>query len=181
MCSTYFYLRDYDESAGEPATPPGTGAIFFGTTVPTGYLLCDGSAVSRTTYAALFAVIGTTYGAGDTTTTFNLPDMRGLFPRGAGTNATRTKANGGFVAGGTVGAYANDKMQGRKFQASANGGLTATGITGGMSFSGLSSANPLSGESRYADIPVTDGTNGPPRTGDKTAPASLSVNYIIKY
>ena len=44
--------------------------------IPSGFLECDGSAVSRSTYAALFAVIGTTYGAGDTTTTFNLPDLR---------------------------------------------------------------------------------------------------------
>ena len=46
-------------------------------TIPDGFLLCDGSAVSRTTYAELFSVIGTTYGAGDSTTTFNLPDLRG--------------------------------------------------------------------------------------------------------
>lgn len=52
---------------------------------PSGWLLCDGSAVSRTTYAALFAAIGTTYGAGDGTTTFNVPDARGRAPIGAGT------------------------------------------------------------------------------------------------
>ena len=44
--------------------------------------LCDGAAVSRTTYADLFAVIGTTYGAGDTSTTFNVPDLQGKFPQG---------------------------------------------------------------------------------------------------
>tara|TARA_R100001510_G_C7637608_1_gene195514 strand:- start:992 stop:1615 length:624 start_codon:yes stop_codon:yes gene_type:complete len=51
-------------------------------TAPNGYLLCDGAAVSRTTYADLFAVIGTTYGAGDTSTTFNVPDLQGKFPQG---------------------------------------------------------------------------------------------------
>lgn len=57
-------------------------------TTPSGWLTCDGSAVSRTTYAALFAVIGTTYGAGDGSTTFNLPDFRDCFPVGAsGTKA----------------------------------------------------------------------------------------------
>ena len=50
--------------------------------VPTGYLECDGSAVSRTTYAALFAVIGSLYGTGDGSSTFNLPDLRGEFIRG---------------------------------------------------------------------------------------------------
>lgn len=50
---------------------------FAGTTAPQGWMLCDGSAVSRTTYAALFAVIGTTYGEGDGETTFNIPDLTG--------------------------------------------------------------------------------------------------------
>lgn len=51
--------------------------------VPSGWLLCDGSAVSRTTYARLFAVMGTVWGAGDGSTTFNLPDLRDRFPTGA--------------------------------------------------------------------------------------------------
>lgn len=55
-----------------------------------GWLLCDGSAYSRTTYAALFALIGTSYGAGDNSTTFNVPDLRGYFIRGQGTNADGT-------------------------------------------------------------------------------------------
>jgi len=59
------------------ATPTGMIAPFAGAAVPNGWLLCDGAAVSRTSYAALFAVISTTYGAGDGTTTFNLPDLRG--------------------------------------------------------------------------------------------------------
>ena len=57
--------------------PVGAQLPFAGTTVPSGYLLCDGRAVSRTTYKDLFEVIGTTYGAGDGSTTFNLPDKRG--------------------------------------------------------------------------------------------------------
>lgn len=56
--------------------------MFAGATAPTGWLLCNGAAVSRTDYAELFAVIGTTYGAGDGSTTFNLPDMQGRFPLG---------------------------------------------------------------------------------------------------
>ena len=51
-------------------------------TVPTGYLECNGNAVSRTTYAALFAIIGTNYGTGNGSSTFNLPDLRGEFIRG---------------------------------------------------------------------------------------------------
>ena len=71
-------------SAQPPASivPAGIIEPFAGTTVPEGYLLCDGSAVDRTTYATLFGVIGTTFGAGDGSTTFNLPDLGGRVPLG---------------------------------------------------------------------------------------------------
>lgn len=61
-----------------------SGAVFYfaASSVPTGYLECDGSAVSRTTYSDLYAVVGDTFGSGDGSTTFNLPDLRGEFIRG---------------------------------------------------------------------------------------------------
>ena len=62
--------------------PSGAILQFAGSAAPSGYLLCDGSAVSRTTYAALFSAIGTTYGTGDGSTTFNVPDFRGRVPSG---------------------------------------------------------------------------------------------------
>ena len=73
--------------------PPGMIAPYAGKTAPEGWLLCDGSAVSRTTYAALYAAIGTTYGAGNGSTTFTLPDLRGRVPAGANaSNALASKA-----------------------------------------------------------------------------------------
>lgn len=79
--------------------PSGAILHFGGTVAPTGYLLCDGSAVSRTTYAALFAAIGIAFGAGDTITTFNVPDIRGRSPvgtgNGAGLTARAIAASGG--------------------------------------------------------------------------------------
>lgn len=63
--------------------PAGVIIPFAGTSVPTGYLLCNGAAVSRTNYANLFAAIGTLYGAGDGSTTFNLPDARDRVLQGA--------------------------------------------------------------------------------------------------
>lgn len=63
-------------------TPVGSISLFAGTTAPSGWLICDGSAVSRTTYANLFSVIGTTYGTGDGSTTFNIPDLQGRVPVG---------------------------------------------------------------------------------------------------
>jgi microcystin-dependent protein len=68
-------------------TPTGSLLDFAGSTAPTGWLLCDGSAVSRTTYSALFGVISTTYGTGDGSTTFNLPDARGRTAIGTGQGA----------------------------------------------------------------------------------------------
>jgi microcystin-dependent protein len=97
-----------------------TGAIleYGGSTAPTGWLLCNGAAVSRTTFAALFAVIGTTYGAGDTTTTFNVPDRRDRVGVGAGSTYARG-ATGGAVTATT----------------SAEGSHNHTGNTGGTTLS----------------------------------------------
>jgi microcystin-dependent protein len=64
-------------SGATTAVPTGTIQSYGGTAAPSGWLICDGSAIARTTYSVLFAVIGTTYGAGDGSTTFNLPDLRG--------------------------------------------------------------------------------------------------------
>ena len=64
------------------AVPTGSVHMMATTTAPSGYLKCNGTAISRTTYAALFAIIGTTHGAGDGSSTFNVPDLRGEFVRG---------------------------------------------------------------------------------------------------
>lgn len=63
-------------------TPAGMVQYFAANTAPTGFLKANGAAISRTTYSDLFAAIGTTFGAGDGSTTFNVPDLRGEFPRG---------------------------------------------------------------------------------------------------
>lgn len=73
---------NYNELEDVAPEPVGSMKLFAGTTVPNTWLLCDGSAVSRATYTDLFNVIGTTYGSGDGSTTFNLPDMRGNVPVG---------------------------------------------------------------------------------------------------
>lgn len=81
--------RDIDDLRRALATAIGTGGVSSGdvkmsasATAPDGWLICDGSAVSRTTYAALFGRISTAYGVGDGSTTFNLPDLRGRVPVG---------------------------------------------------------------------------------------------------
>lgn len=108
---------------------------------PSGWLLCDGSAVSRTTYAALFAVISTTFGVGDGSTTFNLPDGRGRALIGVGTGAqTETFATGAVNTGSdyiTLASNAQDaapKWQtGNKVRFSSSGALP-TGLSAGTDY-----------------------------------------------
>ena len=96
-----------------------TGAIFTFpvATPPSGYLICNGSAISRTTYAELFAVLGTTYGNGDGSTTFNLPDYRGQFLRGhddgAGNDpdASTRQDRGDGTVGDNVGTMQDGEME----------------------------------------------------------------------
>ena len=89
-------------------TPTGSVVAFAGDTAPTGWALCHGQALDRTTYAALFAVIGTVYGAGDNSTTFNVPDLRGRVVAGqddmGGTSANRLTNQSGGLDGDTLGA-----------------------------------------------------------------------------
>lgn len=72
--STLSSAQSYTNSVAAALVPAGVISMYAGSVAPSGYLLCDGSAVSRSTYSALFAVIGTTYGAGNGSTTFNLPN-----------------------------------------------------------------------------------------------------------
>ena len=89
-------------------TPIGSVLAFAGSTAPAGYLLCNGQAVSRTTYSALFEVLGTTYGAGDGTETFNVPDYRECALVGAGSNTNDTIATHDSY---TVGEFKDDALQ----------------------------------------------------------------------
>lgn len=155
-------------------TPVGTYIQHAGATAPTGFLACDASAVSRATYADLFAVIGTTYGAGNGTTTFNLPDARGLVMVGAGNHGTMTRANGTAFGGGSVGATRDDMLQGHYHSFQANDiGAESTSVQRSVSTGTTASG--------YVYAAITDGTNGTPRTGNETRPAEIAVLVCIKY
>lgn len=78
--------------------PTGSVTAFAGSSAPTGWLLCDGSAVSRTTYSTLFSTIGTTYGSGDGSTTFNIPNLKGRMP--VGFDSTQTEFDALAETGG---------------------------------------------------------------------------------
>ena len=95
----------------EGGIPTATIVPWSNASVPTGFLECDGSAVSRTTYAALFAIVGTTYGSGDGSTTFNVPDLQDNVPVGksnnkalASTGGANTVTSAGNVGGSTANA-----------------------------------------------------------------------------
>jgi hypothetical protein len=148
--------------------------MYGGATAPSGYVMCDGSSLDRTAYANLFAVISTTYGSADSTH-FNVPDIRGIFPKGAGTtNRTLGKDAAGNFYAGTLGAYNQDQIQGfsvlpdagRNFASFSAGSIYNSGTAGGDT-TGTNVSN--------------DGTHGVPRLGYTTEPANIGVNFIIKY
>ena len=147
--------------------PVGSMQMFAGATAPSGYLICDGSAISRATYSKLFAVVGEAFGAGDSSTTFNIPDMQGAAPAGVGTSS-------GYTSNETValGTKYDDQLQGHThLYPNIVGGTGEVGfLYGGSSSTGWSTNG-------Y----ITDGTNGTPRTGLVTKGKTVGVNFIIKY
>jgi len=96
MASTKKYVDDQIAALPSAATPAGTVIWTARNTAPTGYIKANGATVSRTTYADLFAAIGTTYGAGDGSTTFEIPDLRGEFIRGWADDRTDLDAGRAF-------------------------------------------------------------------------------------
>lgn len=113
-------------------SPAGVIKPYAAGALPSGFLQCDGSAVSRTTYAILFAVVGTTYGAGNGTTTFNLPDLRGRMPMGDGTGSGLTARTVGQLPGGET-----HTLGGTNLPSHTHG---VSGNTGGGSISGTANS-----------------------------------------
>lgn len=162
---------DYQRYTGQPFTAASI-TIFSGMMMgwplsaspPTDWLICNGSAVSRTTYAALFAIIGTTYGAGDGSTTFNLPNTQDVFIYGyggatalgrtAGNLTTASSAAGGHNHGGGVG---------------TNTSYYVTNATGGASY------NLAVGPHDHSIASVADHTHNV-----TLVPPKFGMNFIIK-
>lgn len=175
-------VRDKTGFTVRPEVPTGVLYPYAGSTAPSGYLLCDGSAISRTTYSALFAVLSTTYGAGDGSTTFNLPDCRGRMPVGAGNdgtaanNATRTRGDKG----------GDTRMPTHNHSITDPGHVHTYGVYGG-SFSGggaaASNFTPYGlAENRSTSNNSTNitGTNNQGSGTGENMPPFVVTNYIIK-
>jgi microcystin-dependent protein len=168
--------------------PVGVILAFGGTAAPSGWLLCDGSAVSRTSYNELFNVIGSAFGQGDGSTTFNLPDLRGRFLRGVDGKAARDPdrdARSAMAAGGNDG-NAIASVQADEFDGHTHTGPSHTHTTGVPSGSGSTFSNlyaVLGGDTSYVNkTSSTAGTGATSATGgSETRPANANVNYLIKY
>lgn len=135
---------DSDGTAGQSLVTNGAGALswgygiapgfiapYGGTGTPTGWLLCDGSNVNRTTYAALFAAIGETWGAGDGVTTFGLPDLRRRTLVGKGGSGTGTLGNAVGNTGGAETVTSSNHTHSAGTLAGSAGLSTVTCVAGG--------------------------------------------------
>jgi len=143
----------------------GSIVMYGSTTIPTGYLECTGQAVSRSTYADLFAVISTTFGVGDGTTTFNVPDLRDNFPVGkSGTKALSTKA------GANTATLATTNL------ASHRHGLSGSNYTAGQV--NTDSVQPRQSAYNF-DISTNIGLTGS-GTAFNTFPPYIALTFIIK-
>lgn len=149
-------------TAPKGGTGVPVGSIFWlaAQTAPEGYLICDGSAVSRTEYADLFAAIGTTFGAGDGSTTFALPNLRAAFIRGAG-------SQNGYSA-----------TFGQKQEATKWVKIATDSKTVGNSDKSVSSSFSSAGDARFSTQSITSPYSTPTYY---FRPYNIALTPIIKY
>ncbi len=179
--------------------PVGVILPYGGPVAPNGWFLCDGSAISRTGNSALFDVIGTTFGAGDTLTTFNLPDMGGRVPAGKEATATRLTSGGGGVDGAALGATGGAETHtltaaqmpvhnhpvnitdpGHSHTVEYNWNAISSGPDGNR-VTAIDPGNPLSGStvSATTGITATSENTGGGAAHNNVQP-TVVLNYIIK-
>ena len=172
-----------DAAVSASAIPSGAVSAFAGASAPSGWLLCNGQAVSRTTYAALFSVVSVIYGSGDGSTTFNVPDLRGEFVRGL-------DGGRGVDAGRTLGSAQSDTLKSHTHTATSTvadpGHNHGTGAknTDYPNAGGNNIPNPESiprfGATASATTGITVSTDITATGGAETRPRNVALNFIIK-
>jgi microcystin-dependent protein len=166
--------------AAVSSVPTATINMWPTATAPTGYLLCAGSAVSRTTYAALFAVIGTTFGVGDGTTTFNVPNYTNRMPYGTTIGATGGTADAIVVSHThTATSTVTDPTHNHTispFSSSPGGG---GGTPGGDWKHDLGGTVTTSSSSTGITVATSNASTGSSGT-NQNLPPYLGINFIIK-
>jgi microcystin-dependent protein len=166
------------QTALNAASPVASLVAYAGTTAPSGWLFCDGSAVSRTTYAALFAVVSTRYGVGDGSTTFNLPDLRSRFVRGAATTGSLSGSTGGSDTHTHTGTAASAGSHTHTFSATTSTSANET----------VNDASPTQSVATNSHTHTVSGTTGSDGAHTHTVsadsssnvPVHLALNWIIK-
>lgn len=161
------------DTADGGGVPIGTILPYAGSTAPEGTLMCNGAAISRSTYAELFAAISTTWGAGDGETTFNVPDLRGYFIRGVGGNSAELAVEQEDAIRDLSGALGYVVMMPdlNTNPESASGVFSGhLAASGGMGSSGGHQNN----------ITFSASGSGVP-TADENRPINKAVNYVIVY
>ncbi len=153
------------------ATPVGTVLAYAGNTMPSGYLQCNGAAISRTTYANLFAAIGTTYGAGDGSTTFNIPNLTDKFIQGNSTSGTVKSAGLPNITGS-----ADGTGTGNLYISSMKGAIYCENKASGIGSYTSGGSDPANGLAFDASR-----SNAIYGNSDTVQPPALTMCYIIKY
>jgi microcystin-dependent protein len=177
------------------ANPIGRIVAYGGTSAPSRWLLCYGQAISRTTYSSLFAILSTTYGSGDGSTTFNLPDLRGRVIAGqddmGGTSANRLTGLSGGVNGDNLGAaggaethtLTEGQLASHDHYSFRNGGSSGNPLTNANypSFDYTSGGTiddyVIQGHASVANIGLTDSA-GADQAHNNVQP-TIILNYII--
>lgn len=151
-----------------PATPAGIVSPYSGSSAPTGWLLCDGSAVSRTTYADLFAITSTTYGVGNGTTTFNVPNLKGKVVVGYNSAETEFDTLGETGGAKTHTLITSEMPSHTHMQNRLSTGSSATSLS---TAGGVPNATPVD----YIDTDATGGGGA-----HNNLQPYITLNYIIK-
>jgi microcystin-dependent protein len=158
--------------------PAGAIMPFAMSTAPSGWLAADGAAVSRSTYSALFAAVGTTHGAGNGSTTFNLPDLRGIFVRGTG-----SQTYGGNTYTGTLGVKSVDTFESHSHPFSGSlsvNPVVAINAPEAINTATSGSAGRVTSVNATTSSAGVNGTTNLAGAGE-TAPANIALFYCIKF